>query len=231
MWIWAQPSDTRTVVKDEWYVARAGEQFGPFTFERMRKGAREGELKQDDAVWCAGMPDWQLAADIASLWDDPEERPTTPPQVRENVRATPVMSEVRAPAGAINDGRPETECRPSRGFVRRHWRGQFTLAQAYWGVCVLLGLLAAGAGEAFWAGLEHANLPPVRLGLVLLGFLSFACAMTVWQLVGTWRAAGNHIRLTGRRMWAMAARLAILVAAVSFAAQFSRIIWRRTRDR
>lgn len=35
----------------DWYVARDGETFGPFPFEVMIKGIRDGELTPQDLVW------------------------------------------------------------------------------------------------------------------------------------------------------------------------------------
>jgi hypothetical protein len=59
----------------EWYVARDGETFGPFTAERMSAGVRDGELRREDLVWCVGMADWQPAGDVPGLWRPPA--PTT----------------------------------------------------------------------------------------------------------------------------------------------------------
>jgi GYF domain 2 len=63
----------------DWYVERNGETFGPFTFDRMRKGAREGELRRDDPVWCSALPVWLLAGDIPGLWDPPAQAMAVPP--------------------------------------------------------------------------------------------------------------------------------------------------------
>jgi GYF domain 2 len=50
---------------------RGGETFGPFSFERLVEGIREGELQAEDLVWSSGMPQWQAARDIAGLWSPP----------------------------------------------------------------------------------------------------------------------------------------------------------------
>jgi hypothetical protein len=56
----------------DWYVARDGERFGPFTSDEMSAGVREGQLRREDFVWRAGMAEWQLAGDVPGLWQPPE---------------------------------------------------------------------------------------------------------------------------------------------------------------
>jgi hypothetical protein len=173
------------------------------------------------------MPEWQPAADIPGLWDDPQAQPRA--AVPENVRTMPVVCEVDTPAEALIDGRREAETqpyvRPTAGFVLRHWRGELTLAQAYWGIGFLLTLLVIWASNAFGSWLGQANLSPVAWGIVFGCFLLILCAMTVWQLVGIWRAAGNHIKSTGRKTWAMLARVAVLIGALRAVADFSTVTW------
>ena len=74
-----EPTAERPSTKDEqtalsageWYVARDGERFGPFTSDRMSAGVREGELRREDLVWRDGMPDWQPASEVPGLWRPP----------------------------------------------------------------------------------------------------------------------------------------------------------------
>src|SRR4029434_8673345 len=51
----------------EWYVARDGERFGPFTSDEMSAGVRNGELRREDFVWHAGLAEWQRAKDVPGL--------------------------------------------------------------------------------------------------------------------------------------------------------------------
>jgi hypothetical protein len=210
---------------DDWYAARGSETFGPFTFERMCQGARDGELQPDDPVWCSGMPDWQEARSIAGLWGTPEPSATLPPPGTD-AKDPPRVGDASDAAAPPEAQRSSAAAAGSRaGLVARHWRGELTLAQAYWGVCFLLSVVVLLASKLFGAWLGQAILPPAALGLMMMGFLAFLCAMTVWQLVGTWRAAGSHIRATGRRLWATAARLAVVVGALRATFEFSVVIW------
>src|SRR5262249_33356275 len=120
----------------------------------------------------------------------------------------------------------ETECAPRRAwFIRRHWRGELSLAKAYWGVGFLLTVLVIGVATVFGLWLGQAKLSPVARGIAMVGFLSFLCVMPVWQLVGIWRSAGNHIRSTGRRVWGVLARIAVVVGAVRALADFATVVW------
>jgi hypothetical protein len=221
----------------DWYVARDGEMFGPFTFDRMRRGARDGELQGSDPVWSSASPEWRPAGDVPGLWELPP-RPAASrlPSIQGGVGEQPRAASQAVSPGAVagdaatdresdSEPRPGPEARPKAGVVLRHWRGELTLVQAYWGVCFLLSILVVWASKLFGDWLGKADLPPQGVGLVLIVFLMFLCAMSAWQLVGTWRAAGNHIRTTGRRVWAVVARVAVVVSALGSLGQFKDVTW------
>src|SRR5262245_25736687 len=110
----------------EWYVARDGKTFGPFTSERMNTGVREGELRRDDHVWCKGMPHWLPAADVPEIWQPPSPPPPPVPAAPrpepKSVQAT--AAEDRAPANKpIDDGGhvgAELTALPRTGLIVRH---------------------------------------------------------------------------------------------------------------
>jgi hypothetical protein len=52
----------------EWFVAREGQSFGPFTFSVVADAARSGELRRDDEVWHAGLEGWVQASTVVDLW-------------------------------------------------------------------------------------------------------------------------------------------------------------------
>jgi hypothetical protein len=222
-------------MEGDWYAARDAETYGPFTTERMLAGVRQGELRRDDLVWRKGMPYWRPAADVPEIWQTPSSPPppsgppplpSAPSPSREPETLQTVVRDDSTPGNDPTDGASETHLKatPRAGFVLRHWRGELTLAQAYWVVGFLLTLGAVLASNAFGAWLEQARLSPVALGLVLTSFLSLLCALTIWQLVGIWRAAGNHMRSTGRTLWGSLARLAVVIGTMRAIADFSLVI-------
>src|SRR5262249_21663082 len=197
---------------EKWYVARDGKTYGPFSSEEMSAGVRDNELRRDDRVWCEGMPHWQPAGDVPGLFPPPNLPPAPAvPAVTEQAHVPAVVAEdsARADVQSRSAGQAGAVQKPPRraALILRHWRGELTLVQAYWGVGVLLGLVVVGLSHAFGAWLSRANLSPVSSGIAMASFLVFLCAVTIWQLVGIWRAAGNRIRSTGRKGWATFARV------------------------
>ena len=115
-----------------WYVAREGETFGPFSFEVLVGGVRQGEMRPDDFVWSNGMPEWVPAQTISGLW--------VPPSLRS------LSIEKAGTSSAAHDPRPVVTARASNeskqlsaervrprsqptnvGLIRRHWRGDLSL--------------------------------------------------------------------------------------------------------
>ena len=156
----------------EWYVARNGETFGPFAFERVVRGAREGEMRDDDLVWREGMAHWQPAADVPELWQPlyaplsvhhttvDHDHPATAASEPERVQPVAVTVPVKPQSEGGKDLGVAAPARPRAGLIVRHWRGQLTLAQAYWGAGFLLTIVAVGLSHLLGLWLEHANLPP-----------------------------------------------------------------------
>jgi uncharacterized protein DUF4339 len=218
----------------EWYVARNGETFGPFTFDRMAQGAREGEMRGDDLVWRRGTAGWLPAGDVQELWQ-PLYAPLSidasaahaaadrrEPQALEPAAETP-GARVEGQGGSEADAGEAKPAQPGAGIIARHWRGELTLAQAYWGAGFLLTIVAVGLSRLFGEWLDRANLAPTPLGVLLVGHLTFLSALVVWQIVGIWRAAGNHMRTTGRRTWAVLARVAVVAGALRGLVDFANV--------
>ena len=56
--------------KDEWYVSRSGQRFGPVTFAEMVESARAGRLEpRTDMVIGGGLADWKPAGEIDGLFE------------------------------------------------------------------------------------------------------------------------------------------------------------------
>jgi hypothetical protein len=244
----------------EWYVARDGERFGPFTSDEMSAGVRNGELRREDFVWHAGLAEWQRAKDVPGLWASlepsvftlpiPPERQfsilderqdyaqlaTTPSRIGQGLaiaksglalakKGGPLAKKgfVLAKRGIVA---AYWAARLLPGFVVRHWGGELTLTQAYWGVGMGLTLFVVALSYAFGEWMGNANLSPVGIGLALVSFLSFLCVVTVWQLLGIWRAAGHQMVTPGRRpVWGVLARVAVVLGVIRAVADFSTVIW------
>jgi len=113
----------------------------------------------------------------------------------------------------------------SRNFIVRHWRGGFSLGMAYWGISVLtnvvVAILVALIGAAF--SLEKGYVP-VQIFWALVSIWTLIGVSTIWQVVGTWRAASNHaakrIAIGKGTGWAIAAKVALAIGVLSAVGQF-----------
>ena len=76
----------------QWYTAIGGQQAGPYSDQQLGEMVASGMVRADTFVWCAGMTDWAVAADIPGLM--PRARPAPPPPPR------PGPQPPRAPARA-----------------------------------------------------------------------------------------------------------------------------------
>lgn len=54
-----------------WYYGQNGDQFGPFTREKLQELAAAGILRSYDLVWCEGMTEWEPAERISALFPAP----------------------------------------------------------------------------------------------------------------------------------------------------------------
>jgi ATP-dependent protease ClpP protease subunit len=99
-------------------------------------------------------------------------------------------------------------------YIKKHWDGDFSLAISFWVNLVLLGF----ALRAIDIVLSQPTLieSPVSQARAALIFLTVSLAVIYpWQIIGTWRAADNHVEKTKKGRWAMAAKIMITIGVVS----------------
>jgi|SoiMethySBSTD1v2_1073268.scaffolds.fasta_scaffold80708_2 GYF domain 2 len=210
-----------------WYVAREGQTLGPVSFDQLRQGARDGLLRRDDFVWTEGMEQWAAAFTVPDLW--PPQVKSEPPKAVSNPEAAKSASVVEPPTETATEppaanAVTKNEALKRPNFILRHWRGEFTLAQAYWVVGLLVTIGAYATGAAIGVVADPAQIGARNHGIVITAFLFLLCAITVWQIVGVWRSAGNHIRSTKRYFWASLARVVMVLAAIRSVVDFGNII-------
>ena len=102
----------------------------------------------------------------------------------------------------------------SKHFIKRHWRGEYSLSRSYWIhgvlVTVILTLLLTLLGES----LDYTT-HPWLLVYHLFGVWLFSYIVAIWQLVGTWRSAGNARILEPHSQWPNIAQFLLFMAAIS----------------
>lgn len=104
---------------------------------------------------------------------------------------------------------------PRRHYIIRHWRGELSLAKAFWVSGILLTLLClALLLPVYWLMLRH---PPSPMTTIVMAVLIIAglLMLSVWQVVGVTRSANRHKQRGGKHHWATALRV-LLTVSVSY---------------
>lgn len=128
---------------------------------------------------------------------------------------TSAASDAALPPTVPTDPHPERT--PSRNFLARHWRGDYSLARSYWLHTALMqfGVVALSAGVTH--ALAH-NAPARAASSALLVIYVMGLALWIWAVVGTWRAADREQarnRLAGlSNPWPLIAKVMIVLGAV-----------------
>lgn len=105
-------------------------------------------------------------------------------------------------------------------FIARHWRGELSLPVAYWIVGLLTNALVAISVAVVIAWTSSTTYEPIRIFATVLVVWSIASLAITWQLVGVWRAATAYIANRKNGSWGYLAKLAIVLGAFRFAAEF-----------
>jgi hypothetical protein len=106
---------------------------------------------------------------------------------------------------------------PSPNFFVRLFKGDISLPVTYWVFGVLIG------GVGFWIVLEvielnYATIATSSSGIWLTqGFYWFIIACSLYILIAIWRSAGKY---SGKAVWAILARVAVVLGALSLAGNF-----------
>lgn len=124
----------------------------------------------------------------------------------------PAIEDKPQPAPAVPKQEPPKVKKRGNYFLR-HWRGDLSLPISYW-VNGIIAYMALALAAGLTAGLTTADdLRLVSVGVILLYFA--ALAISVWQIVGTWRSASNHTERGGTAFWAVVARIILILSAAN----------------
>ena len=99
------------------------------------------------------------------------------------------------------------------GYIRKHWRGELSLAVSFWINLVLLNLIKL----LFEKLLSYNELMenPVIFARVAIIYAAF-CYIIVypWQIIGLWRSCNHHIEQSGKRFWALTSQGFVIVGFI-----------------
>lgn len=115
---------------------------------------------------------------------------------------------------------------PSGNYFVRHWRGELSLGISYWANGLLATVLVLFATNTLVTLQDLVSLKLVAFLSVLLHVT--AIIASVWQIVGCWRAASNHVSRGGLSVWATLAKVAGVFGAIQALALFVNTIGPQT---
>ncbi len=204
-----------------WYMLRGREQSGPHTVSFIRAAARAGGLARHDLVWRMGWDDWRSADTVDGLFDGPQTAAQTEPPRRPGAPPIPGNASPIASVPFVQPvlGPPPAVAGPavaSSNYLVRHWRGELSLAQAFW----LDGFLSGVAMRV----IEHAtnwfvdadqSRESYQVVIVLAAYVLALLTITGWLLVGIWRSASRHRARGGWALWAWSAKFFVIVEVLA----------------
>jgi hypothetical protein len=207
----------------EFFILKDGERNGPYDAAAMAGLIRDGDVTGETKIWQKGYLEWTSASEIPGLFlPPPVEKPYRKNrEIADRLEMGEALAESSLQESRSLPNQASPRPRTARwNFLALHWRGQLSLAVSYW----LMGMLVAPVIAVILLGLVstlHGEYDPRKsLAVVVLG-ASIYWSVTFWSIVGTWRAATNHIERTGRTAWARAAQVACVLGLLKALAAYS----------
>ncbi len=117
------------------------------------------------------------------------------------------------PNAPFEKPKPKAARRKRTNYFIRHWRGELSLGVSYWANGFLGTFLVLLAANTLAAMRNTADLK-LLAGLSLFVY-ALAIVASVWQFVGVWRSASNHVSRGGQSSWATLAKVLVVIGALN----------------
>lgn len=127
---------------------------------------------------------------------------------RSETRETDQASQTRVPPKWLDTERANSSPARRPVYIRRHWRGELSLAVSYWVNIFLFGLIVVVVQTSFLEFSPIEN-PLHAARLVVLSVLPYLLICYPWQVVGVWRACRRRIATRNRTFWAHVVQLVV----------------------
>ena len=99
-------------------------------------------------------------------------------------------------------------------YLLRHWRGELSLPVSYLVNGFLLSVVVTITLSLIANGLLAEMHSALLLSVVIIVIWVFFFAIALWQFVGIWRSAVNHMARGGKRDWAIITRYMVIVGTI-----------------
>ena len=99
-------------------------------------------------------------------------------------------------------------------YIRKHWRGELSLAVSFWiNLFLLNGVIISVATLLSYYDVIKNPVNAARFGLV---YAVFAILIVYpWQVVGLWRACNRQIKISGKRFLARTAQVLVVIGFIA----------------
>jgi hypothetical protein len=98
-------------------------------------------------------------------------------------------------------------------YLVRHWRGELSLGVSYWVNSFLGNMISMSV--IYWISSSIGNsLNPNVLLVGITSIYGLVFMIGIWQITGVWRSAANHKEKTGRKGWATAAQVMMVIGLI-----------------
>jgi hypothetical protein len=172
-----------------WFVLRGRERGGPYPYAFVREGAKGGLISRYDLIWRLGWDDWRNAGSLDGLFA--RHGADRDQELLEGGVPGPQRAMALPPTPPTFTFEPTSQDadQASSNYVMGHWRGEFSLAAAFWGNGLVVGLIYVIVASAFYTIVEQVKLGTIPLAVMAIALLVISFASTVWFVVGVWRSA------------------------------------------
>ena len=96
-------------------------------------------------------------------------------------------------------------------YFLRHWRGELSLGKAFW----LSWLLMAAILLSVWFAIIVAAAARLAVAPYVLAYWVVGALLQLWWWEGVWRSAQHHTERGGNRVWAILAKVVVVLGVIS----------------
>ena len=113
-------------------------------------------------------------------------------------------------------------------YIRKHWRGEFSLSISFWINVFLIGIITAWLNYWFTESSLFTH-PVIAARFTLIIIFIKLCFVWPWQIVGLWRACKKHVVAHGRSFWTRTVQIIVVIVIISILGVISSS-WREGKD-
>lgn len=96
-------------------------------------------------------------------------------------------------------------------YALRHWRGELSLGKAFW----LGWLLAVAILLSLWFAIIVGAAAGLAVAPYVLAYWVVGSLLQLWWWEGVWRSAQHHTDRGGMRVWAILAKIVVMLGVIS----------------